>query len=138
MELLAVFFVVGRLTGLYGSAADSRENRLSKQKCRSVRVMPTQNEDSCLRFCFPIIHRPPSAKGWSDFRLHNRGIFGLILGLLEATVSVHESICFIGHPPQAPARTPSGLRADSPVHRKSSPTHPRASASQNPHRLRTP
>ena len=41
MELLAVFFVVGRLTGLYGSAADSRENRLSKQKCHFVGVCST-------------------------------------------------------------------------------------------------
>ena len=41
-------------------------------------------------------------------------------------------------PEHRPAQTPSGLRADNPTHHKSFPTHPRASASQNPHRLRTP
>ena len=41
MELLAVFFVVGRLTGLYGSTADSRGNRLLKQKCHFVGVCAT-------------------------------------------------------------------------------------------------
>ena len=68
---------------------------------------------------------PPSAKGWSDFRLHNQGVLGPILGLLEAATIDHESICFIEHPSE---HTPSGLRADNPVHRKSFPTHPQAGA----------
>ena len=87
---------------------------------------------------FPIIHRPPSAKGWSDFPLHNRGIFRLNYRLWDAAKSVCEIICFIERPRQAHAHTPSGLRVGNPALRKSSPRHPRASASPFPHKWRTP
>ena len=79
------------------------KNAIWRESC------PPKNRMGGCGFGFPIIHRPLSAKGWSDFHLLNRGIFGLILGLLEATVSVHESSCFTERPP---AHTPSGRRAD--------------------------
>ena len=104
------------------------KNAIWRESC------PPENGMGVCGFDFPVIHPPPSAKGWSDFRLHNRGVFLPILGLLDATADDHESICFIERPRQAHAQTPSGLRADNPTHHKSSPTHPRVSASQNPHR----
>ena len=98
------------------------KNAIWRESC------PRKNRMGVCGFDFPVIHPPPSAKGWSDFRLHNRGVFLPILGLLDATADDHESICFIEHPRQAHARTPSGLRADNPTHHKSSPMHPRVSA----------
>ena len=107
------------------------KNAIWRESC------PPKNRMGVCGFDFPVIHPPPSAKGWSDFRLHNRGVFLPILGLPDATADDHESICFIEHPRQAHARTPSDLRAGNPTHHKSSPTHPRASASPFPRRLRT-
>ena len=104
----------------------SRKNRISNQKCHLAAELPTQKENRGLRFLFSHKGSPLSAKGWSDFRLHNQGIFRLILGLLEAATTDHESSCFTEHPPQAPAHTPSGLRADTPIHHRFSPRHPRA------------
>ena len=54
----------------------------------------------------------------------NRGIFLRFSAFWNCGKSVHETNCFIEHPP---AQTPSGLRAGSPAHHTSFPEHPRAS-----------
>ena len=100
------------------------KNAIWRERC------PRKNGMGVRVLFFPVMGAP-SAKGWSDFRLHNRGVLGLFLCLLEAATIDHESKCFIEHPP---AHTPSGLRADNPTHHKSSPTHPRADVLPSRHR----
>ena len=113
---------------------DSRESRLLKQKCHFVGVRATQKEKGGLRSCGSRNTPPMFTKRGSLYRLQKQGFFCLFSWLLEAATDDHETICFTEHPPQAPAHTPSGLRAGNPAHHKSFPMHRQAGASQNQHR----
>ena len=68
------------------------KNAIWRESC------PPENGMGVCGFGFPVIHRPLSAKGWSDFRLHNRGVFLPILGLLDTRPADHESIVLLNTP----------------------------------------
>ena len=137
VELLAVFFVIDRLTVRFFSGRRWSQEPSFKPKMPFGGRAAHAKTESGYVVCFSHNPAPLSAKGWSNFRLHNRGIFRVIYRLLVTRPADHENRCFIEHPRQAHAHTLSGLRAGNPTHRKSSPTHPRASASPFPRRLRT-
>lgn len=110
-DRLAVFFVCcrhSRVTVFFCRPAHSHENRLWKSNPLLVGQLPTQKGKTAK-------HRGFSRKGCGGvvstkrgllYCEQNRGISLRFSAFWNCGKSVHETNCFIEHPPQAPWHTP--------------------------------
>ena len=133
LDLKPLIFVLCRLTADFRCAEDSQGNRHPKQRCLSVRELPTQFQQGGSSVWSARIIAPghPFRKPVAFIDTSGR----LQQGRKQAQNSL---ILFREFPPPFPEQehTPSGLRADIQGRHKSYPMPPRADASQNPRRLR--